>query len=687
MNAAIRWWEKLCFVLPVTLLWSIPAFSGNDISITLDPMVGGLVSPVFVSHAGDGTGRLFIVEQAGRILIFQNGNLEKTPFLDVRDRVTSGGELGLLSVAFHPDFRNNGRFFVNYTDRRPNLKSFISEYHVSSGNPNLALPDEKVILTFDQPFANHKGGQLRFGPDGYLYNGTGDGGSGGDPLGNGQNTSTLLGKILRIDVDGGTPYAIPLGNPFSGGGGLLEIWAYGLRNPWRFSFDRLTGRLFAGDVGQNSYEEIDLISRGGNFGWNIMEGNHCYSPQTGCDSTGLILPIDEYNHALGNAVIGGYVYRGEQYPALKGVYLFGDFGSSRIWALTETDQGTWTRTQLLTAGFDISSFGEDESGELYVVNYGGSLHRLRLLSPVLPHQPAILVPSAVRTDRFFSSLSVVNIDSAANHLLIRAFGLDGTVTGSQEIELPPGGVYHSTGITIMPPNSFGPLIVESLNDRKLVVVSEARTNSGAADNGAFFPGLLVREASQERIIPDVADSGDLGMAGTSRTNLGINNPNASLADVQVDLVDRSGSILGSERFSIAAFGMIQINGIVRSIVGAHGATGISGHLRLTSNAPIHAWASKIDNGTNDPSLEVAIGDLPQETNVRLLIPSVSDTERFKSSLTLVNRDHMTNRVLLTARSSDSQILGRQNITLPPLGPTKVPTFLRQWKQLRDHTVP
>ncbi|OFV98767.1 MAG: hypothetical protein A3H28_01320 [Acidobacteria bacterium RIFCSPLOWO2_02_FULL_61_28] len=300
-----------------------------------------------------------------------------TPFLDIQDRVRSGGELGLLGLAFHPRYPANGRFFLNYTRNGPEgLETVIAEYAVSSANPNLANRNsERILLRFAQPFTNHNGGMLAFGQDGFLYIGTGDGGSAGDPMRNGQNVETLLGKILRMDVDSGEPYASPPDNPFVGRAGRDEIWAYGLRNPWRFSFDRLTGRLIAGDVGQNRREEIDIIVKGGNYGWNIMEGMLCFLPSTNCNQTGLILPIHDYGRDLGTSVTGGYVYRGKSAPSLTGKYLFGDFGSGRLWALTETTGGQWEAEQLLTAG-NISSFGEDEAGEVYVVDYGGSVRQI-----------------------------------------------------------------------------------------------------------------------------------------------------------------------------------------------------------------------------------------------------------------------------------------------------------------------
>lgn len=349
--------------------------------VKLERVVAGLLNPVYVTHAGDGSERLFVVEQAGLIRIIQRGSLLNTPFLDIRNRVESGGEKGLLSVAFHPNYETNRRFFVDYTTRRGGqLKTIIAEYKASTADPNVADPtSERVLLEIDQPFSNHNGGLVKFGPDGFLYIGMGDGGSGGDPLGHGQNLNTLLGDLLRIDVDSRTPYAIPPDNPFVGRADARgEIWAYGLRNPWRFSFDRCTGRLFLADVGQNRWEEVDLIEKGGNYGWNIMEGAHCFRPQTGCNTTGLKLPIAEYaTNVLGCSITGGYVYRGKQHADLIGRYFFGDFCSGRLWALTETASGSWTMTELLQTGLNISSFGEDEEGEIYIVDYNGSIYRLR----------------------------------------------------------------------------------------------------------------------------------------------------------------------------------------------------------------------------------------------------------------------------------------------------------------------
>ncbi len=344
--------------------------------IRLTRVVGGLDAPVHLTHAGDRSGRLFVVEQGGVIRIIRDGRLLPRPFLDISARVISGGEMGLLSVAFHPRFASNGRFFVNYTANGERLRTVIAEYRASEGDPNVAGRTERVLLTIDQPYRNHNGGLNLFGPDGMLYIGMGDGGSGGDPHNNGQRLETLLGKMLRIDVDGASPYRVPPDNPFVGRAAARgEIWAYGLRNPWRFSFDRANGRLFVADVGQNAWEEIDLVERGGNYGWRIMEGGHCFR-QDECNRAGLALPIAEYGREGGCSVTGGFVYRGGRIRELVGRYLFADYCSGRLWVLTEGTAGRWTMSTLLDSGLRVSSFGEDQDGELYVLDHGGAVYRI-----------------------------------------------------------------------------------------------------------------------------------------------------------------------------------------------------------------------------------------------------------------------------------------------------------------------
>ena len=338
-------------------------------------VTSGLTSPLDLEQPNDGSGRLFVVEQGGTIRIIQNGSLVTLPFLDISSKVSFQGEMGLLGMTFHPSFQTNRKFYVNYVrDQAGQFQSVIAEYLASASNANQADPaSERILLTVDQVgnFTNHKAGQLAFGPEGFLYFGLGDGGSGGDPFGHGQNTQILLAKMLRIDVDATSPglqYRIPPDNPFVGGGGLPEIYAYGFRNPWRFSFDRATARLFVADVGQDTFEEVDIVQKGGNYGWNIMEGLHCFNPPSGCNTAGLMLPIIEYSHAEGQAVIGGFVYHGAAIPALHTNYVFGDFSTGKIWRLTEASPNTWTRTLLLQTTFNISSFGQDVAGELYVVD-------------------------------------------------------------------------------------------------------------------------------------------------------------------------------------------------------------------------------------------------------------------------------------------------------------------------------
>lgn len=342
-------------------------------AIKLDLVTNQLKQPVYATTAADGSGRLFVVEKQGRIIIVRDGVPLPTPFLDITSLVgSSGSEQGLFSVAFHPRFTSNGLFYVDYTDKQGN--SVIARYQVSAENPDLADPGSAATLLYvEQPAPNHNGGQVLFGPDGYLYIGFGDGGRAGDPWGNAQNLGVLLGKLLRVDVDGGFPYAIPPDNPFvNQPGARPEIWAYGLRNPWRFSFDRATGDLYIADVGQNAFEEIDLQRAGAgggqNYGWNVMEGFHCYPASKPCDPSPYVPPIAEYGRDGGCSITGGYVYRGMRYPQLQGYYFYGDYCSGRVWALREEAPDQWHQYELLDTALNISSFGQDEDGELYLTS-------------------------------------------------------------------------------------------------------------------------------------------------------------------------------------------------------------------------------------------------------------------------------------------------------------------------------
>ncbi len=354
----------------VVLAGSACAQTGDG-PIALEPVAEGLERPVYVTHADDRSGDLFVLEQPGRIRVLSEEGLAERPLLDLTERVESGGnEQGLLGLAFHPEFAANGRFFVNYT-REPDGATVIAEFQATGDGP-VAADAERVLLTVEQPYRNHNGGMIAFGPDGLLYIGMGDGGSGGDPQNFAQDPDALLGKMLRIDVDGGEPYGIPADNPFAEGGGRPEIFASGLRNPWRFSFDRETGELRAGDVGQNAIEEIDVIQRGGNYGWRRMEGTRCYEPSQGCRRDDLILPVAEYANGGGRcSVTGGYVYRGETVPALTGTYVYGDFCSGEIFGLRPEES-----TVLLDTGLSLASFGEDAAGELYVADLRGAVYRI-----------------------------------------------------------------------------------------------------------------------------------------------------------------------------------------------------------------------------------------------------------------------------------------------------------------------
>jgi glucose/arabinose dehydrogenase len=354
-----------------------PAADPANVRIGLKLISDAVEQPVYVTQPADDSGRLFVVEKRGRIVALHAGSPTPATFLDISNRVgSSGSEQGLLSVALHPQFAQNGRLFVDYTDR--NGDTVISRFQASGdrADPNT----EAVLLTIDQPYPNHNGGLVLFGPDGYLYIGMGDGGSGGDPQGNGQNRGVLLGKLLRLDVDHGDPYAIPPDNPWPGGGDIRpELWVYGLRNPWRFSFDRATGDLYIADVGQGEYEEIDVQpaqSRGGaNYGWNITEGLHCFRGSS-CTRGGLVAPIAEYDHSEGCSITGGYVYRGSAFPSLQGLYFYGDYCSGRIWALRQVAAGQWEQHELLQRDLNISSFGEDQAGELYLTDLSGALYQV-----------------------------------------------------------------------------------------------------------------------------------------------------------------------------------------------------------------------------------------------------------------------------------------------------------------------
>jgi glucose/arabinose dehydrogenase len=442
---------RLTTLIVVSLLASSLISAGAPISVAsatlpstvlLTPVVTGLTQPVFVTNAGDGSNRLFIVQQTGQVRIFKNGSLLSTPFLNVSGLANfthAGSEQGLLGLAFDPHFATNHYFYVTYTIKTGNATFPYGEklvrYRTSATNPNVANPASAfLILSYQKKYTNHNGGMLAFGPDGFLYWGTGDGGSGGDPDNNAQNLHVLLGKILRLDVDSAPPagktYVIPPSNPFFGSSDPAvrqEIWAYGLRNPWRFSFDRSTHDLFIGDVGQNIEEEVDFqpaASGGGeNYGWRILEGNRCFNPSSGCTPpAGYSAPVAVYDHgtndSVGCAVTGGYIYRGSRSPTLQGVYFYGDYCSGNLWALVRNADSTWSSKLIASTGYNISSFGQDEQGELYLVSYANG--------------------------RVFR-ISEFNLNTAPT--FESEGGLDGTVTETGE-NSGAGGVKDSTSPTL-----------------------------------------------------------------------------------------------------------------------------------------------------------------------------------------------------------------------------------------------
>ncbi len=377
--------------------------------IQLEPVISGLSSPILATSARDGSNRLFIVEQSGKIRVMASPTATTaTTFIDLTAKISCCGERGLLGLAFHPQYATNRKFYVNYT-RIFDGTTVVAEYQASAGDANLADTTERVLLTVDQPYTNHNGGMIAFGQDGFLYIGMGDGGSGNDPENRAQNIESLLGKMLRIDVNStsaGLPYAIPADNPLVGVAGRDEIYATGLRNPWRFSFDRQTGDLYAGDVGQDVNEEIDIIRRGGNYGWRVLEGTRCTNLGPGaCNNSTFIPPIYEYQHVGANcsgSVTGGYVYRGTRSTFPAGAYVFGDFCKGTITQLNNNN-GTRQAQLLMDTAFPVSSFGEDEAGELYALNYGGTLYRLVSAAPralanvsAASYEPR-LMPDAIAT--------------------------------------------------------------------------------------------------------------------------------------------------------------------------------------------------------------------------------------------------------------------------------------------------
>ena len=442
--------KQLSVIGMVVLLGCDPGLQAQQ---SLAPAFPALrfTKPVDVQHAGDGSNRLFVVEQRGVIHVFENAESanETAIFLDIQSAVRDGGERGLLGLAFHPEYQSNGFFFVNYT-AGSTLTTRISRFQVDPEDPNRADPNSEVLfLQYRQPFGNHNGGGVVFGPDGYLYIGTGDGGSAGDPENNGQDMTSLLGKMLRLDIDqpnGDVPYGIPPDNPFLGQDGVRpEIYALGLRNPWRYAFDEATGQLWAGDVGQGSIEEIDLIESGGNYGWRKMEGTACFNPSTNCTPGTYAAPIFEYTHAQGKSVTGGRVYHGSRRSDLAGHYIFGDYVSGKLWALDPANAGSPVVTELEDTFLEFSTFGVDEEGELLIVDYGGELYRFaststhsRIDAPEVPQLGGL---ESAFPNPFDRQITITYALESPGHALIKVYDVTGRLVRHLVDTWQPGGTH------------------------------------------------------------------------------------------------------------------------------------------------------------------------------------------------------------------------------------------------------
>jgi len=525
--------------------------------IALEPVVTtGLSSPLYVTNAHDGSGRLFIVEQAGRIRVLQPGSTAPAVFLDIRSKILAGGERGLLGLAFHPRFPSDRRFFVNYT-RTGDGATVVSEYRVSASDPNVADPVEAIILVIPQPYANHNGGMIEFGPDRLLYIGMGDGGSGNDPENRAQNLNELLGKMLRIDIDRpesqSVLYTSPSTNPFFGPiEGRDEIYATGLRNPWRFSFDRVTGQLYAGDVGQNVIEEVDIITLGGNYGWRVFEGNRCNIGP--CNAASFIPPIAEYAHTPGAqgrcSVTGGYVYRGTRRSLPLGAYVYADYCSGEIFVLSGG-----APSLLLDTNLSLSSFGEDEAGEIYVVALEGSVSRI--VNPDAPATPTLYFPDLVTTNDSageYTGIAVANLGASAATLMFTAHDRTGRpITGSNitnptSVTLRPGEQSALTDSRLFGPglagsNSVGWVKLESTSrqiaasfltyDRSLTVLD------GADASVSPLTGFVLPELEEQGV-----------------TRVQVVNPNAEPTAINFELVAADGTSVASAARNIDGNGAL-----------------------------------------------------------------------------------------------------------------------------------
>ena len=553
------WLPVLCLLfLAVPLRSQQAAPNGPVVSVApveLEPVLAALSPPTYLTNAGDGTNRLFVAEQLGRVMVVQPPSSIPTVFLDIDDRIRCCGEQGLLGLAFHPQYESNGRFFVNYT-RIADSATVVAEYRVSGSDPNVADRDETVLLTISQPFSNHNGGMIDFGPDGFLYISTGDGGSGNDPGNEAQNLDSLLGKILRIDVDNtGTslPYAIPSDNPFVGRPGRDEIFAYGLRNPWRFSFDRPTGRLYAADVGQDAVEEVNLIQKGRNYGWRVLEGTRCTNLGPAACNGDFVPPIAEYSNT-GNqgrcSVTGGYVYRGKRLSLPLGSYVFGDFCSGEIFILVNG-----TQQVLMDTDLRIVSFAEDEQGEICVLGQSGSAHRI--VNPEVPavltrYFPSLISESGPATGLDASEVTgfaVVNLDGADADLTFTAADANGdTITGADITNPSPFLLGSGEQLALVDTEIFGVGLRNA--DRPAWIRMDSSLNEVTGFFLNFNESLTVLDGANVSVFPLAsAVLSEIENDGFSRVHIG--NPHGVSAQAEILVIGANGITKGSVLRSVA----------------------------------------------------------------------------------------------------------------------------------------
>ncbi len=573
--------------------------------IELEERWSGFSRPVQLTHAGDGSGRLFVVEQAGTVRLIAGGEVQALPFLDISERVSCCGERGLLSVAFPPGYSTKGYFYVNYTDSAGD--TVVSRFRRSS-DPHRADPgSEEILLTVEQPYSNHNGGQLAFGPDGYLYIGMGDGGSAGDPRNNAQDPLELLGKLLRIDVESGNePYGIPDSNPFAfDDAHQPEIWAMGVRNPWRFSFDPATGDLFVADVGQGSREEVNVqlaSSPGGeNYGWRIMEGSRCYNPDP-CDSTGLVLPVAEYDHSQGCSVSGGHVYRGSRWPRLDGVYLFGDYCSGRIWGLRRAASG-WQHQQLAVTGRSISAFGADPSGALFVVDYSAG-QVVAVTDPESEETSRLVIPAVAHLfgsggTPWRAELGITN--PSGDEVLVDLVYNDETRALSAAAEIPPGGGLSWTDVLVdlfgLQPADEAAGVVEISSVTPVVAGARSYAATPEGTFGQYLPAL----ASSDGIGPgQVGTIGQLARSPDRYTNVGVVNIGDVPAQVAVTLRSETGNALGEAMVIDLESGQWHQIFDILADLGQQAAASARVEV-LSPEGQVWAYASVIDAFTRDPT--------------------------------------------------------------------------------------